>query len=333
LASATSARTALEEEVSVKAAELTQAQTELTESQQQFETLQGQYEEASAALSGVQEELDQTQSALRSTQEELTAAQQAHESASASQLAELTKIQMTLESAKSARDKLQQEAETKTTALLQVQEQLEASQTECAQWQKRQTETVQTLSNVSQELTSSQSELAAMRQQLKAELAQPDTAARLEKLREQVSEPLQDAIQEGLIAVETRADGVLLRVGGSVLFGPGQTSVRASGRATLDEIVKVLQALPEYQISVEGHTDNIPIGPQRQDIWPTNWELSSARAVAAVRYLESQGIASERLSANGLSFYRPLASNDTEEGRAENRRIEIILIPPPEKSE
>jgi chemotaxis protein MotB len=240
---------------------------------------------------------------------------------------------MTLESAKSARDKLQQEAETKTTALLQVQEQLEASQTECAQWQKRQTETVQTLSNVSQELTSSQSELAAMRQQLKAELAQPDTAARLEKLREQVSEPLQDAIQEGLIAVETRADGVLLRVGGSVLFGPGQTSVRASGRATLDEIVKVLQALPEYQISVEGHTDNIPIGPQRQDIWPTNWELSSARAVAAVRYLESQGIASERLSANGLSFYRPLASNDTEEGRAENRRIEIILIPPPEKSE
>jgi chemotaxis protein MotB len=101
----------------------------------------------------------------------------------------------------------------------------------------------------------------------------------------------------------------------------------------LDEIVKALQAFSDYQISVEGHTDNIPIGSQRQDVWPTNWELSSVRAVAAVRYLESQGIASERLSASGLSYYRPLASNDTEEGRAQNRRIEIILKQPPEKSE
>jgi chemotaxis protein MotB len=232
-----------------------------------------------------------------------------------------------------ARDKLQKEAEMKTAALLQVQEQLKASQTESAQWQKRQNETAQTLSNVSQELASSQSQLAAMQQQLEAELAQPDTAAQLERLREQVSEPLQDAIQKGLVTVETRADNVLLRVGGNILFGPGQTSLRTSGQETLDEIAKVLQAFPDYQISVEGHTDNIPIGTQRQDIWPTNWELSSARAAAAVRYLESQGIASERLSASGLSYYHPLASNDTEEGRTQNRRIEIILQPPPEESE
>jgi chemotaxis protein MotB len=270
---------------------------------------------------------------LRSLQEELTAAQQAHESALAAQTAELTKIQTTLESAQLARDKLQKEAEMKTKALLQVQEQLKASQMESAQWQKRQTETDQTLSNVSQELTSLQSELAAMRQQLKAELAQPDTEAQLERLREQVSEPLRDAIQQGLVTVETQADGVLLRVGGSILFGPGQTSLRTSGQETLDEIVKVLQAFPDYQISVEGHTDNVPIGPQRQDLWPTNWELSSVRAAAAVRYLESQGIASGRLSASGLSYYHPLASNDTEEGRAQNRRIEIILQPPPAKSE
>jgi chemotaxis protein MotB len=295
--------------------------------------MQQQYAEATEALAGVREELEQTQAQLRSLQEEITAAQQAHDSAIAAQTAKLTEIQTTLESAKLARDKLQKEVEMKTAALLQIQEQLKASQTESAQWQKRQTETAQTLSNVSQELTSLQSELAATRQQLEAELAQADTTAQLDRVREQVSEPLQDAIQKGLVTVETRADSVLLRVGGSILFGPGQTSLRTSGQETLDEIAKALQAFPDYQISVEGHTDNIPIGPQRQDFWPTNWELSSARAAAAVRYLESQGIASERLSASGLSYYHPLASNDTEEGRAQNRRLEIILQPPPEKSE
>jgi chemotaxis protein MotB len=332
LAAVTSARDGLEQELSAKAAELTQAQQALTQSQQELESMQQQRAESTEVLAGVRAELEQTQTALRNSQEDLSAAQQAHESAVAAQNAELTKIQKALESAELARDKLQKEAEMKTAALLQVQEQLKASQTEIAQWQKRQTETAQTLSDVSQELTSSQRELAVMQQQLEAKLAQPDTAAQLEGLREQVSEPLQDAIQKGLVTVEARADGVLLRVGGSVLFGPGQTSVRASGQAILDEIVKVLQAYPDYHSSVEGHTDNIPIGPQRQDIWPTNWELSSARAAAAVRYLDSKGIASERLSASGLSFYRPLVSNDTEEGRAQNRRIEIILKRPPEQS-
>jgi chemotaxis protein MotB len=226
---------------------------------------------------------------------------------------------------------LQKEAEIKTAALSQAQEQLKAAQMESAQWQQRQTEATQTLSRLSKELDSAQNELASVRQQLEAERSQPDTAAQLETLRDQVTEQLQDAIQKELVTVETQADGVLLRVGSSVLFGPGGTSVRTSGQAPLDEIAKVLQAFPDYQISVEGHTDNVPIGLQRQDIWPTNWELSSARAVAAVRYLESKGIAAERLSANGLSFYRPLAPNDTEEGRAQNRRIEIILKQPPEK--
>jgi chemotaxis protein MotB len=79
---------------------------------------------------------------------------------------------------------------------------------------------------------------------------------------------------------------------------------------------------------VEGHTDNVPIGPDLVHIFPTNWELSVARAVAVVRFLQEKGgIQPKRLSARGYSYYRPVAPNESEEGRRQNRRIEIILIP------
>jgi chemotaxis protein MotB len=79
---------------------------------------------------------------------------------------------------------------------------------------------------------------------------------------------------------------------------------------------------------VEGHTDNKPLGPTLKERFPSNWELSTARAAAVVRFLQEEGLLQpERLSARGYSFYRPLATNDTEEGRHQNRRIEIILGP------
>jgi chemotaxis protein MotB len=79
-------------------------------------------------------------------------------------------------------------------------------------------------------------------------------------------------------------------------------------------------------IIVEGHTDNIPIGPELREKYPTNWDLSVARSAAVVRSLtQKTGIAPRRFSARGYSFYKPVASNETEAGRQQNRRIEIIL--------
>jgi chemotaxis protein MotB len=79
-------------------------------------------------------------------------------------------------------------------------------------------------------------------------------------------------------------------------------------------------------IIVEGHTDNVPIGPELRERYPTNWELSVARSAALVRYLtEKAGIEPQRFTASGYSFYKPVASNETEKGRHQNRRIEIIL--------
>lgn len=115
-----------------------------------------------------------------------------------------------------------------------------------------------------------------------------------------------------------------------VLFDSGKSEIKKEGREVLDKIAKnLLNKYPDRAILVEGHTDNVPIGIGLSAKFPTNWELSTARATSAVRYLQEHGnVTSERLSAVGYSEYHPLGTNDTEQGRAKNRRIEIILLPP-----
>ena len=78
---------------------------------------------------------------------------------------------------------------------------------------------------------------------------------------------------------------------------------------------------------MEGHTDNIPIGPVLAEKFSSNWELSVARAASAVRYLSGKGISSDRLSATGYGEYKPIASNDSDDGREQNRRVEVVLYP------
>ncbi len=184
------------------------------------------------------------------------------------------------------------------------------------------------MQKMSQEMSSMQTSLSSARGQLKArENAEQQRSEQLQTLQNQASAELQEAIDNGSITVEPQANGLLLRVGGSVLFRPGQAGIRREGRATLDDITEFLQAHPDYKARVEGHTDNIPIGSAKS-LWPTNWELSTARAAAAVRYFESKGIDTRRLSVGGYSFHQPLDTNETREGRARNRRIEIVLVAP-----
>jgi chemotaxis protein MotB len=173
-----------------------------------------------------------------------------------------------------------------------------------------------------------QTELATARSQLQAqEDAARQRSVQLTALQNQASAELQDAIAKGAVAVEPQPNGLLLRVGGNVLFRTGQAGIRSAGRTTLDDIAEFLQLYPDYPVRVEGHTDNIPVGPNSP--WPTNWELSSARAAAAVGYLENKGVDPKRVSVGGYAEYQPLGDNDSREGRAQNRRIEIVVVAPP----
>jgi len=110
-----------------------------------------------------------------------------------------------------------------------------------------------------------------------------------------------------------------------VLFPEGGWTLSQKGEQTLAKIAPTLAALKGQQIVVEGFTDNVPIGPALRQRFPSNWELSSARATDVVRFLASKGVPQAMLSAQGFGDSRPVASNDTPAGRAENRRVEIVI--------
>ncbi len=104
--------------------------------------------------------------------------------------------------------------------------------------------------------------------------------------------------------------------------------IKPKGQEVLLKLADSFRDSKGENIAVEGHTDDVQIGSALIDRFPTNWELSTARATAVVRFLQEKGnIAPERLTASGFGFYRPVATNETPEGRKQNRRIEIILVP------
>lgn len=115
--------------------------------------------------------------------------------------------------------------------------------------------------------------------------------------------------------------GINLRIQDHLLFGSGAAALTGEGQEVTQRLVEILQSYPGT-ISVEGHTDSVPIDTPR---FPSNWELSSSRATAILRYLIDAGIDVSRLRAVGYAATRPLESNDTAEGRSANRRVEIII--------
>jgi chemotaxis protein MotB len=103
--------------------------------------------------------------------------------------------------------------------------------------------------------------------------------------------------------------------------------IKPKGQVVLLKLADSFRDNKDQNIAVEGHTDDVQIGAALLDRFPTNWELSAARATAVVRFFQEKGkIAPERLTASGFSFYRPVATNATPDGRKQNRRIEIILV-------
>jgi len=112
-----------------------------------------------------------------------------------------------------------------------------------------------------------------------------------------------------------------------ILFDSGEAQLKPEGEAVLRQVATVLAQYPSRQVHVIGHTDNVPIRPGMRARFPSNWELSTARATAAVRFLTEQaGVDSRRLGAVGYGEFHPLADNATPEGRARNRRIAVVVM-------
>lgn len=141
---------------------------------------------------------------------------------------------------------------------------------------------------------------------------------------EEASNPLAELPLDQLgsdIEVIRNERSVSFRIDSSILFPSGQTELDPAGVQVLQRLARVLSGIP-HRIVVAGHTDTRTI---RNDRYPSNWELSGARAGSVVRYLQQQGIASDRLTAVGMAATQPLADNGTAQGRARNRRVELTL--------
>jgi len=138
---------------------------------------------------------------------------------------------------------------------------------------------------------------------------------------------LTEEIKKGEIAVRQLRDKLTLTMVEKILFDSGKADIKTNGKKVLDRVAEILKNITDKQIRIEGHTDNVPIGPVLAEKFPTNWELSTSRATTVVRYLQEKGVSPAFLNAAGYSEYRPVESNETDEGKAKNRRIEIVLIP------
>ncbi len=152
-------------------------------------------------------------------------------------------------------------------------------------------------------------------------------AAELRKARAAIASSLESEMASGTITLWEKEDQLTIKLSSALLFNSGRADVNEGGQAALKKVGKALASLKGRQIRVEGHTDSIPIkGPLAQR-FPSNWELSTARASSVVRFLQNNsGIEGKQLAAVGLGPYRPEASNKTPEGRAQNRRIEIVVV-------
>ncbi len=152
-------------------------------------------------------------------------------------------------------------------------------------------------------------------------VALSDTAL-AEAIREAASE---SGISQDQIEVKLTDEGVRVRLKGKIFFAVGSAKLKENVYKFLDSIIEIMRRT-DYELAVEGHTDNIPI---RTREFPSNWELSAARAAVVVRYLvEKGGIDPKRLKAVGYADSRPLVPNDTPEHRAMNRRVEFLFVNP-----
>ncbi len=142
-----------------------------------------------------------------------------------------------------------------------------------------------------------------------------------------ITKALEEKFGKSLV-VSQHQDRLVLTLLGQVLFESGEAELTPLGLQVMNKVGQVLATFPEKHIQVEGHTDNNPIYGELQKHYPTNWELSTARATTVVRYLiEQTGMERKQFSAAGYADTRPVQTNSTEEGRAQNRRVEIVLYP------
>jgi len=171
--------------------------------------------------------------------------------------------------------------------------------------------------SLEEKLGTTREQLAKLRKQQKQQ------KERLEKYRD-LAKKLADTFKSEQLSVKVRDGKMVIEMSDDVLFDSGQARVNKSGKKVLEQLANVLEDMKDREFLVAGHTDDVPISSSR---FQDNWDLSASRASNVVRFLSEKGVEPGNLAAAGFSKFDPIATNETDEGKAKNRRIEIILMP------
>ena len=167
-----------------------------------------------------------------------------------------------------------------------------------------------------------------LKQEKMAVQQKEEKISEIDRTRQEIETSLKKQILQKDIKIEEFEGKLKVTFVDKILFDSESVTIKQIGQEVLLRLADSFRDNEAQNLVIEGHTDDVQIGSALIDRFPTNWELSAARATAVVRFLQEKGnIAPKRLTASGYSFYRAVAPNDTPEGRKQNRRIEIILVP------
>lgn len=163
---------------------------------------------------------------------------------------------------------------------------------------------------------------------LKVDISEITENTKYEDLSEKLNEIIENNGLTEVIKIREEDDGIVLQLDETILFDSGKAELKEYSKEVLDIITTVITSI-DNDVLVEGNTDNVPI---KSHIFPTNWELSTARAVSVVRYfVESKELDPTRFSVKGYGEFKPLVENDTPENKATNRRVDILIVEQKEK--
>jgi chemotaxis protein MotB len=195
------------------------------------------------------------------------------------------------------------------------QQQIEAMREQLADMQQTNDQLLTTIKELNQALE-------------KEKIAREARLAKVKNTYDQLVGALEQEIQRGELTISNLEGQLSVNLLNNILFDSGKTTIKKDGEKVLQSLGDVLNKFPDKALQIAGHTDNVQISSRLIEQFPSNWELSTARATSVVHFLQDTvGLPGERLIAAGYSEYQPVASNEEAEGRAQNRRILILLVP------